>query len=62
MRRVGEEGRVVNLRPRLRPEPGWALPETVVTAFSEALRAVEPRSPDYWRIVEAYLRACGDER
>jgi hypothetical protein len=53
------DGKVVDLVSR-RPVPGWALPDVILAAFSEAIRAVEPRSSDYWRVWEAYLRACGD--
>jgi hypothetical protein len=55
------EGKVVELARR-RPEPAWSLPDRVVAAFSEAIRAVEPRSADYWLIFDAYVRACGERR
>jgi hypothetical protein len=53
-RRDGD-GKVVDLVPRSRN--GSSLPDVIVAAFSEALRAEEPRSAAWWGIFEAYLRA-----
>lgn len=39
---------------------GPRLSSAEVRAFSAAIRAVEPRSVEYWRIWTLYLRASGE--